>query len=111
VTSDARRARRFDPTRLATEQRVRDDPLTDTDASYGGPDLDDVAHVLMAEDERERRERRCRRTRLERDDVQVTPADPAEPSPDSDPPVARERRLGNLPNRGARMRADIQTPR
>jgi hypothetical protein len=57
VAGNALCTRRLDAARLATEQRVRDDTVTYPDASYGRPDFDDVAHVLMSENEREGRER------------------------------------------------------
>src|SRR4029453_7934344 len=111
VAGDTLRARRLDTARLAAQQRICHDALTDPHASYGRPDFDDVTDVFMPEDEGERRERRRRRTRFQGDDVQIAAADPSEPRPDANPTLARQCRFGHLSDRGARVWADIETPR
>jgi hypothetical protein len=110
VAGNAFGARRLDAARLAAKERVCDDTLPYADAPNRRPDFDDVTHVLVSENEREGRERRRRRTRREGDDVEIAATDPAKPRANANPALAGQHWLGNIPDRGARVRADIQAP-
>jgi hypothetical protein len=54
MASRARFAGRLESTRLAAEEGIGDDAVSDTRVANTPPDLEDLADVLMADDERKR---------------------------------------------------------